>query len=464
MQDLTTGSLTRHLLKTTSYMLVGMVFQTLYVLIDLYWVGRLGTDAVAAVTISGNLAFIVLALTQMLGVGTTTLVAHAAGRRDRERALLVFNQSQGLSMLIGAIFFVVAMAVRIPYTQRLSADAATGALAAEYLLWFIPALALQFALVAMGAALRGTGNFKPGMVIQTATIVINIVLAPFLIFGWGTGIALGVAGAALSTLVAIVVGMVWLTLYFLPAESYLKFRKADVIPRPALWGEMLKIGLPAGAEFGLLTIYLVLVYAVSRPFGAAAQAGFGIGGRLLQACFLPVVALGFAVSPVAGQNFGARQADRVRQTFKDAAALASVAMLCFAITAQFASAPVVRFFSTDSRAIAVGVEYLQIVAWNFVPSGIVFVSSSMFQAMGNTIPSLLTSSARIGLVALPVLLLARRPDFQLVWVWYISVASVIVQLVLNLLLLRREFRLRLNWGQTPSAERLNPLSQSVEGV
>ena len=79
MQDLTTGSLTGHLLRTTSYMLVSMIFQTLYVLVDLYWVGRLGTAAVAAVGISGNLTFIVLAATQMLGVGTTTLVAHATG-------------------------------------------------------------------------------------------------------------------------------------------------------------------------------------------------------------------------------------------------------------------------------------------------------------------------------------------------------------------------------------------------
>src|ERR1700704_3002419 len=99
MEDLTTGSVSRHLLKTTSFMLVTMVFQTLYFLVDLYWVGRLGKEAVAAVGIAGNLMFVVLALTQMLGVGTTTLVSHAVGRRDRERALLVFNQSFVLAML-----------------------------------------------------------------------------------------------------------------------------------------------------------------------------------------------------------------------------------------------------------------------------------------------------------------------------------------------------------------------------
>src|SRR5256714_6697771 len=104
--DFTTGSISRHLLKTTSFMLVTMVFQTLYFLIDLYWVGRLGTDAVAAVGIAGNLSFIVLALTQMLGVGTTTVVSHAVGRKNHDEALLLFNQSQVLAMVTGVAVLV----------------------------------------------------------------------------------------------------------------------------------------------------------------------------------------------------------------------------------------------------------------------------------------------------------------------------------------------------------------------
>jgi putative MATE family efflux protein len=446
VQDLTTGSLTGHLLKTTSFMLVSMVFQTLYVLIDLYWVGRLGTDAVAAVGLSGNLMFVVLAATQMLGVGTTTLVSHSTGARNRERANLVFNQSQVLSLVVGGIFFALAMATRRLYAESLSADAATVQLADEYLLWFIPSLALQFGLIAMASALRGTGNFRPGMVVQTATVILNIVLAPVLIFGWGTGIELGVAGAALSTLIAIAIGVVWMILYFLPADAYLRFSFREWAPRFDLWRDMLKIGLPAGAEFAFMAVYLVLVYAVSRPFGAAAQAGFGIGMRIIQACFLPVVALGFAVGPVAGQNFGARKADRVRQTFRTGAGLAAGAMFMLAVIVWLAAGPMVGVFSSDPQVIAVGAEYLHIIAFNFVASGIVFVSSSMFQAMGNTIPSLITSGARIVIVAVPVLLLAQSPGFTLRWIWYISAGAVVVQLAMNLWLLRREFRLRLNFG------------------
>src|SRR4051794_22623662 len=128
MEDLTTGSISRHLLKTAGFMLVMMVFQTLYFLIDLYWVGRLGTPAVAGVGIAGNLSFMVLALMQMLGVGTTTVVSHAAGRKDREAAQHLFNQALVLSMVTGAAFLVVGLAGRAAYATMMSADRETARL------------------------------------------------------------------------------------------------------------------------------------------------------------------------------------------------------------------------------------------------------------------------------------------------------------------------------------------------
>jgi putative MATE family efflux protein len=445
MQDLTAGPITRHLLKTTGFMLVTMVFQTLYFLIDLYWVGRLGTAAVAAVGIAGNLTFIVLALTQMLGVGTTAVVAHAVGRKDHHHALLLFNQSQVLAMTTGLLFLVVGMALRWPYARAMSADEQTAGLAADYLLWFIPAMALQFALVAMGSALRAVGNFKPGMVVSTTTVIINMILAPFLIFGWGTGRPLGVAGAAISSLIAIVIGIVWFALYFLPEDAYLRFVTADWKPRFDLWRKMLAIGLPAGFEFAMTAVYLALVYSITRPFGAAAQAGFGIGMRVIQAGFMPVVALGFSVAPVAGQNFGARQAERVKRTFRDAASMAVAAMVAFAIVCHIAPDRLVAVFSRDPAVIEVGAEYLRIVSWNYVASGLIFVASSMFQAMGNTIPSLVSSGVRIALITIAALTLARMPGFQLRWLWYVSVGSVLVQLALSMWLLRGEFAKRLRW-------------------
>ncbi|MBW8894897.1 MAG: MATE family efflux transporter [Acidobacteria bacterium] len=446
MQDLTTGSLSRHLLKTTGFMLVTMVFQTLYFLVDLYWVGRLGKEAVAGVGIAGNLNFVTLAVTQMLSVGITTLVSHAAGQKDRARALLVFNQSQVLSVLVGVLFFIVGMATRQTYVNALGPDPVTAGLASDYLVWFVPAMSLQFGIVAMGAALRGTGNFRPGMIVSTASVILNIVLAPFLIFGWVTHRPYGVTGAAISTLISVAVASVWLTLYFLPRDSYLTFVRAQWKPNLSLWKKMLEIGLPAGAEFALLAVYLVIVYIVSRPFGSAAQAGFGIGMRIVQAGFMPVVALGFSVAPVAGQNFGARQPSRVRATFRDAALMAIGAMLLLTLLCQLAAAAMIRVFSSDPQVISVGAEYLRIVSWTFPASGVIFVGSSMFQALGHTLPALMASLCRIVLVAIPVFILARKTGFELHWVWYTSVAALIVQLAVNQLLLFREFGRRLKFA------------------
>ena len=443
MEDLTTGSLSRHLMKTASFMLVTMVFQTLYFLVDLYWVGRLGKEAVAGVAIAGNLMFVVLALTQMLGVGTTALVSHAVGRKDRDAARRVFNQSQVLSVLAGLLFFVLAMAGRGAYARGLAADAATATLSTHYLTWFIPAMSMQFALVAMGAALRGTGNFKPGMVVQTATVIINIILAPVLMFGWGSGRPMGVAGAAVASLVAVTIGVAWLSRYFIKADAFLQFDRTATTPDFGLWKRLLGIGLPAGAEFGLMAVYLLIVYIISRPFGAAAQAGFGIGLRIVQSLFMPVVALGFAVAPVAGQNFGARKGARVKQTFREGALMASGVMLVFGAVCHLVPAPLIRIFSSDPQVVAVGSEYLRITSWNFIASGIIFVASSTFQAMGNTLPALATSSMRILLVAIPAFIVSRWPGFDLRWIWYLSVGSIVVQMTASLILLRREFRLRL---------------------
>ena len=452
MEDLTTGTVTRHLLKTTSFMLVTMIFQTLYFLIDLYWVGRLGTRAVAAVGIAGTLTFVVLALTQMLGVGTTTLVSHAIGRKDRDGANLMFNQAQVLAIVTGIVFLILGMLVRMPYSRAMSADPETAALAGQYLLWFIPAMALQFLLVAAGAGLRGIGNFKTGMIVSTGSVIINMVLAPFLIFGWVTGHAFGVAGAAISSLIAIVVALIWFAAYFLAKDSYLRFVRADQKPQLALWRRLLAIGLPAGFEFAMMAAYIVVVYAIARPFGAAAQAGFGIGQRVIQALFMPAVALGFSVAPVAGQNFGARNRERVVDTFRKAALMVSGVMALLVILCQIAPAVLIGVFSKDPAVLAVGTEYLRIVSWNFVASGLIFVASSMFQAMGNTVPSLLTSGARILLVAVPAILLSRTAGFQLTWIWYLSAGAVLVQLALSLLLLRREFNRRLVFPSQPKLD------------
>jgi putative MATE family efflux protein len=284
------------------------------------------------------------------------------------------------------------------------------------------------------------------MFVQTGTVIINMALAPFLIFGWGPFPEMGVSGAAIATLVAIAIGVIWISLYFIDAKAYLRFHFGHWQPQVRVWWDMLKIGLPAGAEFALMGLYMAVIYAITKPFGAAAQGGFTIGLRIVQSAFLPVVALGFAVAPVAGQNFAARKGDRVRAAFRAAASMAAGVMLAAATGIFLGAHSLMRIFTNDPEVIRVGVEYLRIVSVTFVLSGVTFVTSSMFQALGNTLPSLATSALRMLVSVIPAIVLSRLAGFQLTWIWYLGIAAVLLQTVANLLLLHREFRLKLDGG------------------
>jgi putative MATE family efflux protein len=449
MKDLTQGPVSRLLVAMAVPIAIGMLFQTLYFLVDLYFVSRLGDAAIAGVSTAGTVSFVILALTQMLGVGTVALVAHAAGRKDSATANLVFNQSVLLSAVCGALTLLWGFLGGGAYVRWVAADTAAAAAGTAYLYWYTPGLALQFALVAMGSALRGTGIVQPTMVVQMLTVLLNTVLAPILISGWLTHHAFGTAGAGLASSIAVAFGVVCLWAYFARLEHYVALHPREWRPHWGLIGRLLNIGLPAGGEFLMIFVVLGVIYVVIRGFGPAAQAGFGIGGRVMQALFLPVMAIAFAVTPVAGQNFGAGRFARVRETFRTAAILCSVLMVLITLVCQWHPEWFIHVFSRAPEVVAVGAPYLRIISWNFVATGLIFTCSGTFQALGNTWPSLLSSGSRLLTFVLPVVLLSRQPHFSLMEVWYLSVATVTLQALMSLALLVREFRRKL--GVQPAA-------------
>jgi putative MATE family efflux protein len=443
MKDLTQGPISRLLVAMAVPIAIGMLFQTLYFLVDLYFVSRLGDTAIAGVSTAGTVSFVILALTQMLGVGTVALVSQAAGRKDQAEANLVFNQSVLLSAIFGMLMLLWGFLASGAYVRWVAADAAAAAAGTAYLYWYTPGLALQFALVAMGSALRGTGIVRPTMVVQMLTVVINTVLAPILISGWGTHHPFGTAGAGLASSIAVAFGVVCLWVYFIRLEHYVALNPKQWRPRWGLIGRILNIGLPAGGEFLMLFVIIGVIYLVIRGFGPAAQAGFGIGGRVMQALFLPVVAIAFAATPVAGQNFGAGRFERVRETFRTGAILSSVLMLLITLVCQWHPEWFIYAFSRAPEVVAVGAPYLRIISWNFIATGLIFTCSGLFQALGNTWPSLLSSASRLLTFVVPVVLLSQQPHFSLMEVWYLSVATVTLQALTSLTLLVREFRRKL---------------------
>jgi putative MATE family efflux protein len=443
MKDLTQGSIVANILAMAGPMAAGMIFQTLYFLVDLYFVAGLGDAAVAGVGAAGTLMFVIMALTQVLGVGAVALIAQAVGRRDRADANLVFNQSVLFAVACALATLVGGYLLAGTYVASIAADAATQAAGVSYLYWFLPGLALGFAQVVMGSALRGTGIVKPTMAIQALTVLLNTLLAPILIAGWGTGYAMGVAGAGLASSISIVIGIVLLGAYFVKLEKYVGFDPQLWRPQLRVWRRMLDVGLPAGGEFALMFVYMGVIYWVISDFGAAAQAGFGIGSRIMQSIFMPAMAIAFAAGPIAGQNFGAKQGARVRETFVKALLLNTVVMMLVTVFLQWRPEVLVGFFTSEAEAQAVGATFLRIISWTFIAQGVVFTCSGVFQGLGNTIPAMLSSAVRLAVFVPLAVWLSTQPAFHLDEVWYLSVSTVWLQAVVSYLLMRHQFKRRL---------------------
>jgi Na+-driven multidrug efflux pump len=239
------------------------------------------------------------------------------------------------------------------------------------------------------------------------------------------------------------VGVVLLGIYFHRLEHYVAFDATVWRWNFSVWGRLLRIGLPAGGEFALMFVYMAVIYWIIRPFGQDAQAGFGVGMRLNQSLFLPAMAVAFATAPIVGQNYAAGKFARVRETFVRAALIGAVIMGALTLLCQWRAEWLVRVFTSEPGAVAVATQFLKLISLNFIASGLVFTCSAVFQGLGNTVPAVLSAATRIVSFIVPALWLMRQPQFHLVELWYISIASMTVQAIVSLWLVRSQLRRRM---------------------
>jgi Na+-driven multidrug efflux pump len=171
----------------------------------------------------------------------------------------------------------------------------------------------------------------------------------------------------------------------------------------------------------------------------------------MQSIMLPAMAVSFAAAPIAGQNFGARHLGRVRETFKWSVLIGVAIMSLLTVLCQFEAEWFMRVFTGDAAVVAIGAQMLVISSWNFAANAVIFSCSSLFQAMGNTWPTIGSSAVRLVVFVGPVLWLSTRPGFRLHHVWYLSLVSMWLQALVSYLLLRREFARRLAPVTAPAA-------------
>jgi putative MATE family efflux protein len=438
MKDLTTGSIPKHLIVMALPMMIGMFIQTFYFLVDLYFVDKLGASALAGLSLAANAMFLIFALTQILNVSTASLISHAVGAKQQDDANLTFNQSMMVATIIGLIVCFVGYLGAETYLNMISKDAETILMGLTYLYWFIPCMALQFVMVSISAALRGTGIVKPTMLIQILSTIMNIVLSPILISGLGTNYAMGIAGAGLASSISVVFAVILLCYYFIKAEKYVSVSLPLWKPDWQRIKKLLAIGLPAGGEFFLMFAYMASIYWLIQPFGADAQAAFGLGTRVMQSLFLPAMAISFVAPAVAGQNFGAKQFKRVRETFFWTAILTVSIMAIMTLLCMTQSESMLLIITDNKGVLLISTIFLKIICFNYIPSGLVFTCSGMFQALGNTIPALISTATRLMAFIVPAIWLSKQSDFAIEHLWYVSVTTVCIQAIVSLLLLKIE--------------------------
>ncbi|KZN54204.1 hypothetical protein N476_08390 [Pseudoalteromonas luteoviolacea H33] len=418
--------------------MMGMFVHTLNFMVELYFVGKLGSAALAGVGSVGVLVFFVLAATQVLNVGMGTLISHAVGRKDKSHANTLFNQGIFISILcmIGVIIFGLLLAPI--YFDALAPDTATLKASLDYFYWFLPALALQFPITAIAAALRGTGVVKLPMLINIVAVILNMLLSPLLITGKVFGMALGVAGAALASSIAMALGFVGLFLYLKYKECYLGLTFKQCLPNGVEIKRIIGLGLPAGGELLFTFVYMSVIYWVLRDFDASAQAGFGVGVRVMQALFLPAMAVALAGPAIAGQNFASGNMRRVLNTYHQMAWMTCGLMLILNGLCVFYADIFITPFSNEQEVIVVATVFLSYVCFNFIPAGYVLTVSAMFKALGNVWPALLSTVIRLSLFSVPVITLSLTSTISLEIIWSISASSVYIQAVVSHFLLKRE--------------------------
>lgn len=441
-RDLTEDSIARHILAMAAPVAVGMLAQLACQLVDLYFIARTGAAVTAGVNAAGNVLFIISALTQVLAAGSVSLIAHAAGRADQAQANLAFNQVLSLATLIAGAALALMYAFARPYMRSLAADVSVVDAGVEFLYCVLPGFALMLPMAAIGSALRGIGVVQLPIVVYVLTVLLNVALAPVLIAGWGTGIPLGAMGAGLATTASIALGVATLCTLVRRRGYFVSFQPRLMWPRVAQWSRMLAIGLPAGGEFALLFLSSAVAYHAIRDLGAEAQAGFGIGARVLQAALLPALAVALATGPIAAQNYGAHNAHRVRQTFLIGALIAVLAMALATLSLQYPR-PLLEFLGADVAVAAAAAEFLRLASWTCMAQALIYICAAMFQGFGNTVPTLIGSATRFIAFLLPALWLSSRPAFHAEQVWYAWIASVLLQAAVCGWLLRREFDSRL---------------------
>ena len=380
-------------------MAVGIVAIMFFNVVDTFWVGRLGPEALAAMGFTFPITFILKSVTIGLGVGVTATISRGLGSGDEERVRSLTTDSLLLGLLVVSIISVSGLAGMNRLFGLLGAGPELLPLIRSYMAPWFAGIGLLVVPMMGNSAIRATGDTKTPALIMILAGSINAVFDPFLIFGLGPFPALGLQGAAVASICSWVVALAASTRIL---GWRLKMLRPQ-LPSPGQilesWKPVLAIGVPAAGTNLLGPLTVGFVTRLVAEHGPRAVAGFGVATRLQSMALIGLMAMGAAMTPFVGQNFGAGSWDRIREAVR-AGAKFSLAWGAGSLLVLASLAPLLMgIFTEDAEVISRGVLFLRIVPWSHWAVGIGLLAGSVFNALNRPL-------AAAGLMVLRLLFLA----------------------------------------------------------
>ena len=425
---LTSGSILAGLRRLAVPMLVTGLLQNAQSLIDLFWVGSLGANAVAAVALSMTVLMMLFPLVMGIATGTIAIVARAAGAGRLRQAEEAAAQSVLLSVVFGAASGAAGLLFSSAILQLLGAEPDVTAPGAAYLKIALLGSTTIFILFIGNSALQGAGDALTPMWIMLVSNLLNIALDPLFIFGLGPFPRMGVQGAALATVLA-QGGAASISLFYLfTGRTRLHVRLPEFRPDLRLCWRILRIGIPGAGQMFSRSLASAVMMKLVAVCGTAAVAAYGIGLRLHMIVLMPAFALGGAAATMVGQNLGAGEPRRAKRaawtaTAADAAVMAAAAGLLMA----FAPA-IIRVFNTSTDVVAIGARYLRIVSPFYIFAALGIVLGRSLNGAGDSVtPFIFTIIALWGIQVPLALLFSRLFQPATQGIWYAMAAAMTAQ-------------------------------------
>ena len=400
--DLLKNPIASTLTKMTVPMLIALVMMLSFGLVDTFFIGLLGTAQLAAISFTFPVTFTLISLNIGLGIGTSAVIARFLGAGEAALAKKSATCALMLAFVLAAGLALFGVLTIEPIFRLLGAtDELLGFIHEYMLVWYLAGVFLAMPMVG-NSILRASGDTKTPSYVMAIGGLVNVILDPILIFGWGPVPALGIQGAAIATLIAWALGLLYI-LYLLA------YKRQLILPRLLTWQELkqasggiLKIGLPAAGANMLTPIAAGVLTSVVAAYGPGAVAAWGVGGRLESMASIVVLALSMSLPPFISQNYGANNIERVAQAYKLCLRFVIVWQLLVCAIIYALSAVIAGVFSTSQNVFDLIQLYLMIVPLGYGLQAVVILTNSSFNAMHLPMSALGLSLLRLFVFYVPI--------------------------------------------------------------